>query len=115
MTDARDPQDQAEALDDDKLGGALPPEEPLGVDEPEVTPLGEATSESFEQRDARHQVAAEGQPPVVQPYQGPEEDVLDDEAQAVAAAAIGTTDHEADGVPPAAEEAALHLEAEPGG
>ena len=105
-----DEQDLAEALDDDKLGPDYPPDEPLGVDEPEVTPLGERTSESFADRDARHEpeeIPAE--PPLVRPLQDAEQDVLDDEAQAVADAEIGR-DRELDGAPPPAEEAALHIE-----
>lgn len=105
-----DPQDRAEALDADKMDLDYPPEEPLGVDEPEVTPRGERTDESFEERDARHQVAAEDERPVVRPYHEAGEDLLDEEAQAVAEAEEGPGDPESDPAPAPAEEAALHLE-----
>lgn len=125
MTDAMDPQDRAEALDADEIGGEYPPEEPMGVDEAEVTPQGEATSESFEERDARHRADDGADRPLVQPYHEADEDLLDDEAQAVADAEegdprAGQVTTEADGggaaaaeddpAPPAAEEAALHIE-----
>ncbi|HLT15219.1 MAG TPA: hypothetical protein VK007_00835 [Acidimicrobiales bacterium] len=125
MTDAMDPQDRAEALDADKIGAEYPPVEPMGVDEAEVTPHGEATSESFEERDARYRAGGDDDRPLVQPYHEADEDLLDDEAQAVADAEEGDprarqTTSEADGggaaaveadpVPPAAEEAALHVE-----
>lgn len=105
-----DPQDRAEALDADKIDADYPPEEPLGVDEPEVTPRGERTDESFEERDARHEVAPEEERPSVRPYHEAEEDVLDEEAQAVADAEEGPRDTESDPTPDPAEEAALHIE-----
>lgn len=108
-----DPQDRAEALDADKVDADYPPEEPLGVDEDEVTPRGERTDESFEERDARHQVAPDEERPVVRPYHDAEEDLLDDEAQAVADAEEGARDPESDPVPDPAEEAALHVEGPP--
>ncbi|MFP5254501.1 MAG: hypothetical protein ACLGI8_01480 [Acidimicrobiia bacterium] len=105
-----EPQDRAEALDADKIDAEYPPEEPLGVDEDEVTPRGERTDESFEERDARHQVASDEARAVVRPYHDGEEDVLDDEAQAVAEAEEGVGDLEGDPVSAPAEEAALHVE-----
>jgi len=105
-----DEQDRAEALDADELGEGFPPDEPLGVDEAEVTPLGERTSESFEERDARQETEAEDQRPVIRPYHEADEDLLDDESQAVADAEVGGRDRESDDVPESAEEAALHLE-----
>jgi len=105
-----DPQDRAEALDADKIDPDYPPEEPLGADEAEVTPRGERTDESFEERDARHQVGPDGDRPVVRPYHEADEDLLDDEPQAVADAEEGASDPESDPVPAPAEEAALHLE-----
>lgn len=107
-----DPQDIAEALDTDKVGDVdFPPEEPLGVDEDEVTPRGERTDESFAERDARYEsetVAADE--PVIQPYQGPDQDLEDTEKDAVAEAEIDARDPDADRAPAQAEEAALHLE-----
>ncbi|MGV3760028.1 MAG: hypothetical protein ACO1PW_10885 [Actinomycetota bacterium] len=110
-----DPQERAEALDADKIDADYPPEEPLGVDQAEVTPLGERTDESFEERDARHQVAPDDERPVVQPYHEADEDILDEEAQAVAEAEEGPQDPESDPVPAPAEEAALHVEGGPQG
>jgi hypothetical protein len=105
-----DPQDRAEALDGDKLPDAYPPDEPMGVDEPEVTPLGEATSESFEERDERTEREPDTDDEVVQPYSEVSEDVLDAEAQAVAEANPEDRDPASDSAPPAAEEAAMHIE-----
>lgn len=113
MTDPSDPQDRAEATDADKLAAEYPPDEPVGVDEAEVTPVGEATSESFEERDARQELGPGDQRPVVQPYHEPEEDLLDEEAQAVAEAEVGSRDPDSDSAPPPAEEAAVHVEDEP--
>jgi hypothetical protein len=45
-----DEQDQAEALDDDKLGGDYPPENPLGVDDPT---RDDRIRDSFEDRGLR--------------------------------------------------------------
>ena len=50
MTDARDDQDISEALDDDKLPGEFPPDEPLGVDEYGVTAAEELVDEPLEER-----------------------------------------------------------------
>jgi hypothetical protein len=54
-----DPQDRAEALDDDKVGPEFPPEEPLGVDDPAVTPTGQWLPESLEERAAREETEPE--------------------------------------------------------
>lgn len=125
MTDAMEPQDQSEALDADKIGPEFPLDEPVGVHEREVTPLGDATRESFEERDARHEVEPAEHRPLVQPYQEAGADILDDEAQAVADAEVtsdvpgqstseayggGGRNPEGDTAPPPAEEAALHIE-----
>ena len=110
MTDA---QDRAEALDDDKIDTDFPPDEPQGVDEAEVTADGEWERETFEERTTRLDTGDTADQPVVQPYVDPSQDVLDDEAQAVAEA---EPDHGneyelvGDDVPDAAEEAALHIE-----
>jgi hypothetical protein len=50
-----DPQNRAEALDDDKVGPEFPPEEPLGVDERAVTPAGQWLPESLEERTGREE------------------------------------------------------------
>ncbi len=107
-----DPQDRAEALDQDQVGaGHFPPDEPLGADEDEVTPRGERTNESFAERDERHEPdVIEADEPVIQPYQDADADVLDAEKDAVAEAEIDARDPEADSAPPPAEETALHVE-----
>ncbi|HEY9556758.1 MAG TPA: hypothetical protein VIR58_08485 [Acidimicrobiales bacterium] len=122
-----DAQDQAESLDDDKTSAEYPPDEPWGVDEPEVTQEGEWAQESFEERTER---MAEPDPddgrPVVQPYVDPSQDIVDDEAQAVAEAEPASPDEDdlvaaaesgdrtasltGEDVPAPAEEAALHIE-----
>src|SRR3546814_21127771 len=90
-----DAQDQAESLDDDKTSAEYPPDEPWGVDEPEVTQEGEWAQESFEERTER---MAEPDPddgrPVVQPYADPSQDIADDEAQAVAEAEPDSPDED---------------------
>src|SRR3546814_16454749 len=82
-----DAQDQAESLDDDKTSAEYPPDEPWGVDEPEVTQEGEWAQESFEERTER---MAEPDPddgrPVVQPSVDPSQATVEDDAQAVAEA-----------------------------
>jgi hypothetical protein len=50
-----DPQDQAEALDDDELGGDYPPEEPLGVEEYGTTPAEERYDEPLDERVLREE------------------------------------------------------------
>jgi len=109
-----DPQDTAEALDSDKVDPDHPPEEPMGVDEAEVTDIGEDASESFAERTAREHVPVPDEArPVVQPYHDGAEDVLDEEAELVADAEIDGRDPEADGMPEPAEEAALRLAGDP--
>ena len=105
-----DPQARAEALDGDKLPEEYPPYEPVGVDEAEVTPRGERTNESFEERDERMQDEPEPDDEVVRPYTEASEDVIDDEAQAVAEANQEERDPASDSAPPAAEESAIHIE-----
>lgn len=105
-----DAQDRAEALDGDKIPDEYPPEEPWGVDEPEVTPVGEATNESFEERDERTGDEQDAGRELVQPYSEESEDIIDLEAQAVAQENAEERDPQSDGAPPAAEEAAMHIE-----
>ena len=50
-----DPQDEAEAVDSDKLGDEYPPEEPLGVDEYGTTAAEERVDEPLEERVAREE------------------------------------------------------------
>jgi hypothetical protein len=110
MTDA---QDRAEALDGDQVPDDYPPDEPWGVDEPEVTAEGEWAKESFEERTERTDDGGDEQRPVIQPYADPRDDVLDVESQAVADAEPRRGDEyelPGHGVPAPAEEAALHIE-----
>lgn len=61
-----DPQDQAEALDDDKMAVTdtlvddleYPPDEPMGVDEYGTTPAEERVDEPIEEREDRYQSEA---------------------------------------------------------
>ncbi|HET8930088.1 MAG TPA: hypothetical protein VFN21_05465 [Acidimicrobiales bacterium] len=48
-----DPQDQAEALDSDKLGDTYPPDTPLGAEDYGTTPAEERVDEPLEERVAR--------------------------------------------------------------
>lgn len=123
-----DAQDRAEAIDGDKVAADYPPEQPWGVDEPEVTPEGEWAQETFEERTARQEPDGNADWVVVQPYTDPAEDVVDDEPQAVAEAqppathgeesellaeaepTAGASEMPGQAVPPAAEEAALRVE-----
>jgi hypothetical protein len=86
-------QQRAEALDDDKLGDAFPPEAPLGVDEYGTTRAEEAWDEPLEERLAREE------PDVLVPDEErvePSDPTLSDVAQ------------EREGAVPA-EEAAIHV------
>lgn len=90
-----DAQDRAEQLDEDKLGGEFPPDQPLGADEGRT----DETAESFEERDARH--LPEDDRPVA-----PEEEALAEST------AVSPQDEVAE-VPEAAEEAALRIRQAP--
>lgn len=48
-----DPQDEAEALDSDKLGDTYPPDAPLGVEDYGTSPAEERVDEPLEERVAR--------------------------------------------------------------
>ncbi len=50
-----DPQDQAEALDDDRLNDEFPPEQPLGAEEYGVTAAEERYDEPLEERILREE------------------------------------------------------------
>jgi hypothetical protein len=112
MTDAHD--DVSELLDDDKLGGDLAPERPLGVGE-RLTPVVEQNGESFGHRVAREErddlVAEESLGQLVRPGGDQGED---DEASEVAMSltepdeTLSDFATEYEGVVPA-EEAAMHL------
>ena len=66
--------------------------------------------ESFAERSAREALPQpEAERPVVQPYNGGAEDMLDDEAELVSDAEIDGRDSEVDGMPEPAEDAALDL------
>jgi hypothetical protein len=90
-----DPQDRAEALDEDKLGGAFPPDVPQAVDDAP----DDAVRESFEDRDARHR------PEDDRRREGGSPDLDDDPV---------TADEEVRELPEAAEEAALRLRGDRG-
>ena len=117
MTDARDDQDVSEALDDDKLPGDYPPEQPLGVDEYGVTAAEELVDEPLEERVRREvpeQARADdrGIGSIVEPDEGGSPD---DEPDAVAELAVEDFDSTLEDVAqervdaPPAEEAAMHL------
>jgi len=108
-----DPQDNAEALDADKVDTDYPPDQPLGVDEPEVTTDGEWERETFEERSERVEADPGPDREVIRPFVDPSQDILDDEKQLVAEADPGQGDSfelVGDGVPAPAEEAAMHIE-----
>ncbi|HEU5150400.1 MAG TPA: hypothetical protein VFU19_07885 [Iamia sp.] len=81
-------QNRAEDLDDDKLGGDYPPEEPLGADEYGTTAAEERWDEPLEERLAREE--PDVLPPeddsleLVQPDEGAHTDVEPAEVAAVA-------------------------------
>ena len=119
MSDAPEQPEQSEALDADKVSSEYPPDEPWGVDEPEVTQDGEWAQESFEERTERHVPPGQDSDDsedrrAIQPYVDPSQDVLDDEAQAVAEADPPERGERyqlpGESVPDPAEEAALHIE-----
>ena len=91
-------QNRAEDLDEDKIGGDFPPEQPLGVEEYGTTAAEQEWDEPLEERIAREE-------PDVLPVDGrvdtddEVDDTFDDAVQ----------EHEA---PIPAEEAALHIEGE---
>lgn len=97
-------QDRAEALDDDKIGGDVPPDRPLGVEDYGTTAAEEAVGEPLEERIAREEpeIVAEDDR-VVDPETGPLSD--EDIASGDPTLRDVATEHEA---PPPAEEAALH-------
>jgi hypothetical protein len=132
-----DPQDTAEALDDDRIGEEFPAEEPTAVDEYGVTGAEQRWDEPLEERVEREEPdplveELEGrEPPAVddrehrveaRPFAGEADAIRDDEKDAVADAVVG--DHGDDPVgevtdrtataaertPEPAEEAALHIE-----
>ena len=117
MTDARDDQDIAESLDDDKLPGDYPPDEPMGVDDYGVTAAEELTDEPLEERVAR-EVPERGRPvdrgigTLLDPDEGGSSD---QEPDAVATLQQQDDDETLDDVAQervddvSAEEAAMHL------
>ena len=81
--------DQSEALDDDKLAGEFPPDEPVGVDEYGITPAEQRIDEPIDERVLREQPEATGtgQDDVAGRLVAPDEgNGPDDEAAAVASA-----------------------------
>lgn len=108
-----DEQDRAEALDPDMIDPELhdiPPDQPLGVDDPTVD---DRVTDDIEARRRREMPDHIRPPrPLVQPWEEEDEALLDDEADLVAEALVDARDPESDPAPPPAEEAALHLEDE---
>jgi hypothetical protein len=102
--DVSEPQDRAEVLDEDKLGGAYPPDRRQAVEDPRVTAQGEWLPESLEDRVRRehpeHPVGA-GEAP----DQDPEQDAVTTEDPVVDVASEPT--------PTAAEEAAVRTRSDP--
>jgi hypothetical protein len=88
-----DEQDRAEMLDDDKLGGEMPPERPLGAHRRQ----DDAIPESFAGRDARTE-------PEVDEARVPDDEAVPTDEEPI------TPDDEVAETPEAAEEAALHLQ-----
>ena len=106
-------QDRAEALDDDKLGGEFPPEDPLGVDEYGTTAAEERVDEPLAERVAREEPEVDAPTDQPVPLADRDDAIQDGEAWAEEAAvaepdATATdtaTEREA---PLPAEEAAIH-------
>lgn len=123
-----DSDQRAEDLDDDKLGGDYPPEQPLGVDEYGTTHAEEEVDEPLEERVAREEPdRPAGDDPEVVLVAPDEGQGADDEPQAVGRA-VPHPDGDDPGAPAdtadtaaelggevSAEEAAVHLEDEGGG
>jgi len=87
-----DAQDEAEALDSDKLGDVYPPDEPLGVDEYGTTPAEERIDEPLEERVARDQPDEPGPAPDRTEVDLVAEPEIDTEAELVAEAAEADPD-----------------------
>jgi len=84
--------DKSEQLDDDKLTGDFPPDEPVGVDEYGITPMEQRIDEPIEERVLREQpeVTDIGQAPEAGRLVAPDAGMgPDDEAAAVATAVGG--------------------------
>jgi hypothetical protein len=104
-----DEQDKAEALDDDKLGGDFPPDNPVGVDDPTQD---DKIRDSFEDRGLREDPDGErvGNLTLTDLDRGAGPD---EEKDLVADTAGDETDPLAnDRVPVAPEEAAVHTESQ---
>jgi hypothetical protein len=108
-------QNLSEELDDDKLGGEFPPEEPLAVDDYGTTPAEEAWDEPLEERIAREEPDVLAPPDegleLVQPDEGAHTDTEPDEVASLVDHQDDTLDdvaQEHEGAVPA-EEAALHI------
>lgn len=86
-------QQRAEALDDDKLGDEVAPEEPVGVEEYGTTPAEEAWDEPLEERLAREE---------------PDVSVPDEERVEPGDPTLSDVAQEREGAVPA-EEAAVHV------
>lgn len=110
-----DEQDRAEALDEDVHDADFPPDQPQGVDDPTQDDRVEddvATRRLREEPDFGERATSAADEPLIRPLSSEDEARLDDEKDLVAEADPGERDREADGSPPPAEEAALHVEGE---
>jgi hypothetical protein len=104
-----DEQDQAEALDDDKLTGDYPPDNPLGVDDPT---RDDRITDSVEDRVRRED--PDGDRVANLTLADLDEGARPDDEKDLVATAVGDEDDPLanDRVPPAPEEAAVHTESQ---
>jgi hypothetical protein len=104
-----DDQDRAEALDDDKLGGTYPPDDPMGVDDPT---RDDQVRDSFEDRGLRED--PDGERVANLTLADLDRGAGPDEEKDLVADTVGGEDEPLanDRVPPAPEEAAVHTESQ---
>jgi hypothetical protein len=102
-----DEQDQAEALDDDKVAGTYPPDEPMGVDDPT---RDDRVTDDVATRRLRED--PDGERVANLTLADLDEGAGPDEEKDLVANAVGGEDDPLpnDRVPPAPEEAAVHTE-----
>lgn len=99
---------QSEALDDDKIGGEYPPDEPLGVEDYGTTPAEERWDEPIDERIERE--VPEGDTAAAQ--SGDSGPLADDDSFT---GDETTRDVATEGVPGPAEEEAVHVQDPPAG
>src|SRR5690349_19770446 len=104
-----DDQDRAEALDDDKLGGDFPPDNPMGVDDPT---RDDRVTDSFEDRGLRED--ADGERVANLTLADLDRGAGPDEEKDLVGDAVGDEDDRLanDRTPAAPEEAAVHTESQ---